>query len=572
MNGNSQTASPTLDHALRGVDTARLMAHIREFSLRVKLSGTKDEYESFCYLEAQMQANGFQTRLIRHDAYISLPGASHVSVDGVAIRSITHSMSRPTGSTPLEAPLVHVGGGNEEDFSDVDVRGKIVLVDGIALEDVAERASRKGAIAQIHVSPTEHLYEMCISPVWGSPSQLTLGELPSTAAATVPATEGAMVRSRCLAGESVTARLQTEVDTGWRKIPLLVCDLDSTDASADTPFVLFSGHHDSWHFGVMDNGSANATMLECARILAANRSAWRRKLRVCFWSGHSHGRYAGSAWYADEYWSELAARCAAHVNIDSTGGREATVLTNSGVIDELRSLAREVVQAESGQIHNGHRHGRVADHSFWGVGIPSMFGSLSHQAPAPGKPALHLGWWWHTPHDLADKIDPANLTRDTRIVFRALWRLLTDRILPFDYSVFANSLLREFRTVEAALADAFDLTPLYDAAIRLNAAALAFRAASEAAEGPRCQEMDVALMRVSRALVPINYTSGDRFQPDPALTLPPWPALQGLRDLALAVRDPARAPFFQVQARRTRNRILHALNEATMHFNAAMSH
>jgi hypothetical protein len=380
-----------------------------------------------------------------------------------------------------------------------------------------------------------------------------------------------MLRSRSDSGESVIARLQTEVDTGWRKIPLLVCDLDSPDAGADTPFVLFSGHHDSWHFGVMDNGSANATMIECARVLSANRSAWRRKLRVCFWSGHSHGRYAGSAWYADEHWSELAARCAAHVNIDSTGGLDATVLTNSGVIDELSPLAREVVHAETGQIHNGRRHGRVADHSFWGVGIPSMFGSLSHQAPAPGKPALHLGWWWHTPHDLADKIDPIHLTRDTRIVFRALWRLLTDRVLPFDYSVFSDSLLRELGSVESELADTFDLTPLRDAIKRLNSAALAFRAASESAEGPQCLQMDAALLRVSRALVPINYTSGDRFQPDPALTLPPWPALQGLRDLA-AARDPVQIPFFQVQARRTRNRILHALNEATMHFNAALPH
>ena len=55
---NSRTASPSLDQVLQGVDSARLMAHIREFSLRVKLSGTKDEFESFCYPEVQMQANG----------------------------------------------------------------------------------------------------------------------------------------------------------------------------------------------------------------------------------------------------------------------------------------------------------------------------------------------------------------------------------------------------------------------------------------------------------------------------------------------------------------------------------
>jgi len=182
-----------------------------------------------------------------------------------------------------------------------------------------------------------------------------------------------------------------------------------------------------------------------------------------------------------------------------------------------------------------------------------------------------LGWWWHTPHDLADKIDPVNLVRDTRIVFRALWRLLTDRVLPLDYSEYALSILREFDSVKPALANHFDLSSLYDAANRLEAAALAFKYASEAAETRQCQEMDAALICVSRALVPINYTSGDRFQPDPAVTLPPWPSLQGLRDLALNAGDPDRAPFFQVQARRTRNRVLHALNEATTHLNRVIS-
>lgn len=61
----------------------------------------------------------------------------------------------------------------------------------------------------------------------------------------------------------------------------------------------------------MDNGGANATMLEAARLLAERHHEWQRGLRICFWSGHSHGRYSGSAWYADEYWDELDKRCIA---------------------------------------------------------------------------------------------------------------------------------------------------------------------------------------------------------------------------------------------------------------------
>ena len=48
-------------------------------------------------------------------------------------------------------------------------------------------------------------------------------------------------------------------------------------------------------------------------------------------------------------------------------------------------------------------------------------------------------------------------------------------------------------------------------------------------------------MRMSRALVPINYTSGDRFAHDPALALPAWPTLRPLRELA-ALQNRAATP------------------------------
>ena len=55
----------------------------------------------------------------------------------------------------------------------------------------------------------------------------------------------------------------------------------------------------------------------------------RRGLRLCFWSGHSHGRYSGSSWYADTRWEELSKRCVAHVNVDSTGAKGNTIMSDA---------------------------------------------------------------------------------------------------------------------------------------------------------------------------------------------------------------------------------------------------
>ena len=550
-------------------DADQLMGHIREFSRRVKLSGTPEELESFRYLQTQMQGFGYNTRLIEHDAYISLPGRARVIVDGRVLRCITHSMSV---STPgVSAELIYVGEGTAAEFDAAKVAGKIALVDGIATDEVAAFASAAGAIGQLHISPNEHLYEMCVSPVWGSPSQHTRSNLPSTVICSVPSDEGANLRARCEPGETVNVSMQAEVDTGWRKTPLLIAELSSLAAEADEPFVLFSGHHDTWHYGVMDNGGANATMLEAARLLAAHRGEWRRGLRICFWSGHSHGRYSGSAWYADEYWNELEQRCIAHVNVDSTGGEGSSVLTNSGVVDELKAVAFEAIEAVSGQKHAGRRHGRAADQSFWGIGIPSMFGSLSHQPPGPVKMLTALGWWWHTPHDTIEHIDPKNLVRDTRIVLRVLRRLLTSRILPYDYTAYAGSFADEIARLKEQLGDRLDISALETAvsALRNNAANLLTK--SKSAADVDASRINTALMRASRRLVPLNYTTGERFHHDSALPHPVWPSLEGIRQLARQPEGSGELAFYAVHARQTRNRIAHALSEANAELEAVLT-
>jgi len=544
-------------------DCDRLASHIEEFGRRIKLSGTPEELESFRYLEREMASYGYRTELLAHDAYISLPERARVEANGEGLRCITHSMSASTSGDGISASLVYVGEGDEASLAKADVKGRIVLVDGIATEEVAALASAYGAFGQLHVSPNEHLYEMCVSPVWGSPSHYTRSMLPTTVVCSITRDDGARLRAQCLAGADVRVSVWAQVDTGWRKTPILVAELPAEEEADDeAPFVLLSGHHDTWHFGVMDNGGANATMLEAARLLAERRSLWKRGVRLCFWSGHSHGRYSGSAWYADEYWDELERRCVAHVNVDSTGGAGASVLTNSAVIDELKSVAAEAVEAVSGQRHAGRRHGRAADQSFWGIGIPSMFGSLSHQPPGPVKMLTALGWWWHTPHDTAEHIDLDNLRRDTSIVLCVLWRLLTAPVLPLNYAAFANSMREELLVIQGQLGDRMDIANLIARLDALEAAAHAVNAVAGRVEGDVARAINRALMRASRLLVPLNYTSGNRFSHDSALPHPAWPALEGLRELAKLPQGSPDLPFYAVHARQSRNLVAHALREA----------
>ena len=530
------------------VNGAILMQHLREFARWVKLSGTSDEVKSLSYVRAQLSDYGYRTTLLHHDAYISLPGDARVDVDNHSLTAITHSFSRSSPPGGLSGRLVYLGDGEAEDFADHDLRGAIVLIEGIASPGQALRASQAGAVGQIQISPHEYLHEMCISPVWGSPTEATHELLPSTVACTISNANGSELRERVRSGEPLRVTLHADVNTRWRLTPILIAELDGPET--DGPFILFSGHHDTWHYGVMDNGAANATMLEVARLLAPKQCEWHRGLRLAFWSGHSHGRYSGSTWYADQHWDELERRCAVHVNVDSTGGAGAVVLENAAAAPELLALAGEAIREQTGSNYLGKRMGRSSDQSFWGIGIPAMFGALSEQPPAPVKMRNALGWWWHTPHDTLDKIDETNLVRDTKVYVHTLWRLLADPVLPLDFAAHAGTLLDELRRLQTSLHGRFTLDDVVGAAETLR---------KRAAIGGH---NDGALMRASRALAPVYYTMGDRFTHDPALPLPAWPALEGLRELTKAVPGTDAAHAWTVSAMRGRNRMLHALRQA----------
>ena len=544
------------------VDGAAMMRQLATLAQWMKLSGTADEAISLCYIQAQLDGLGFRTRMLHHDAYISLPGASTVTVDNATVPSITQSFSRGSEDGGLTGRLEYVGAGDAADFAGRDLTGCIVLVDGIATPPVSRRATLAGAVGQLHISPHEHLHEMCISPVWGNPSSVTVGELPGTVVCSILPGAGDPLRERVRRGEQPRIVLRAEVDTRWRKTPILQADMDAPDV--DAPFILFSGHHDTWYHGVMDNGSANVAMLEVARLCASRREAWRRGLRLCFWSGHSHGRYSGSTWYVDENWDELDQRCAVHLNIDSPGARGADILGNVGSMAPLFPLAAEAIGAQSGQTLLGKRMSRGADQSFNGLGLPALFGDISEP---PSSPIGAHCWWWHTPHDLLENIDEANQVRDTRIYVHALWRLLTDPVLPLDFAAHARDLLAELERLAGALGERFSLSGLMvaaettrDLARALGARALEARATTTGSA--EAGKIDRALMHVSRALVPMDYTTGDRFTHDPALPVPAWASLAAIKALAATEIGSDAARFLTVDATRARNRVLHALRRA----------
>ncbi|HEU5015088.1 MAG TPA: M28 family peptidase [Roseiflexaceae bacterium] len=575
------TLDPRLDGAetelLQAVSADELMAFTAQIAEEVRLSGSPEELRAIQRAEAQLSAWGFRTRLLHHDGYISLPGAARLEIDGLgALTCITHAFAVSTPPDGLRGEIVDVGAGAEDDWARAEVRGRIALVDGLATPDMARRANAAGSIAQIFVND-EHLHEMILSPVWGSPTPEQRDRYPRTPAVSITQQDGARLRD-ALASRPHAAHMCATVETGWQALPLLEAHLPGTEEPED--FVLFAGHIDSWHYGAMDNGSANATMLHVARLLAERRQQLRRGLRVCFWSGHSHGRYAGSAWYVDHHWHELRQHCAAYVNIDSVGGQGATMLSEGYCMAETFDLGKALIERYGGQQYNGSRVGRSGDESLVGVGVPSLLMTVSEQPPTAGATGAAsviggrsggLGWWWHTPADTLDKLDPELLARDARLYAATLFRLCAEPILPFDYAAGAAELDHFVADYQQIADGRFDLSPARERtqALRREAAALQDaletlrrRETEQAAEPTALAAINQALMALGRATIPLNYTAAGPFGHDPALGMPPLPLLADVRRLAASAPNSDEARFINVGLQRNLNQLVYGLDAA----------
>jgi hypothetical protein len=545
------------------VSAATLMEHVRTIGALERESGSPGEAQAFDYIERVLKSYGVEVERREIDAYISLPLEGRLTLpDGTIIAGLTHSFSASVDA--LDGELVDAGDGRPEDLD--RAAGKIALIRGLASPGRAWAAQRAGLLGQVHVL-MDHLHNMIVTTIWGTPSPETAGRIPVTPCLSVLGVDGDSLRAR-LARGPLRVRMTTRVRTGWTPIPHLVGELTGR---RDDRFVLLSGHVDSWHYGAMDNGTANATMLEVARLLAGRRQALTRGIRFAFWSGHSHGRYAGSAWYADHAWRELHQRCVVHLNVDSTGARGATDYSVLHATEDAQSFAESVVADVTGQRGRGRRFSRAGDQSFWGAGVPSAFMSLSglpkqdtelSRAMERLVGSAGFPWWWHTKDDTVDKIDPDVLVLDTRVYLASALRWLNAPVLPLDPARAAHGLVAELEALQAAAGPRFDLAPVLEAGRAL--VERLGRVATVVAKAPaaRAEEINRALMRLSRVLVPLAYTSGDRFTHDLALPMPPLAGLQRARELATLDADSDAFKFTRTALVRERNRALHALDAA----------
>ncbi len=198
-----------------------------------------------------------------------------------------------------------------------EVKGLIPVVRGIVdTEALVLAGQQAGALAVVQIDATDVLHEDIVTTIWGAPTPEDAARVPRIPYVCITKSDGARLAEAARAGE-VTATVTAEVTGGWRTEPIVIADVPGRTAD----FVLVATHVDAWYHGMTDTAGSVASILDMARVLQRHQGELERGVRFAWWTGHSFGRYAGSGWYVDRFWSDLDRHCVAYTNLDGPGRR-----------------------------------------------------------------------------------------------------------------------------------------------------------------------------------------------------------------------------------------------------------
>ena len=574
---------PALESAARNaIATDEPEQLLARFATLTRESGTPDEHEAGEYIAGRLRAIGVPVAVHRPELFLSIPERAELHVNGEAIHCRPPAFARPTGAAAVSGDICYVPSkyaGGTGDLFDTPlaasaelaadpVGGRIVVTEGYSMPGTVRAFERRGAVAQIFIHPGQDIHEGICTPIWGAPTDESIGRKPGTPVVCVNRPDGDRLIALASGGGG-RAEVRTWLREGWAPCLVVVAEIRGSEDPDE--FLLVHGHYDSWYVGIGDNATGDAALLELARVLHGLRGRLKRSVRIAWWPGHSTGRYAGSTWYADQFADEIDEHCIAHLNIDSPGCRDASAYEEVMWMAEASGVCTGAIADALGERAKGMRPLRAGDYSFNQIG-PTAFYMLLSNIPIAER--QRRGYYavggnggsptWHTPNDLPPVADLGVLRRDLAVYLTTIVRVVNAPLYPFDYQAAVDEIASAVEGYQTQLNGEVDLTPILGDLDRIKAALARWRADAEACatwtDAPARRAANASLRRLARVLVPLNYARGERFDHDPAVKFAAVPRLEAAPRLAAAPAD--QRPFIRTGLVRERNKIRAMLRTA----------
>lgn len=518
------------------------------------LSGSQEEERAIMYMKEKFEGYGLECRVHRFDAYLSQPKYSKLRIISpveMEVKCTPYRQVSSTGPEGFEADMIYIP---PEELGHADCMGKIVLCEQKTSGDwmglragFLLRLQEMGIAGLVIIEQDDYkdfvMHQRADFSVSGSPTSDNIDDIQTIPAVLhISNSEGQALREIVKKG-GVRAHIVSEMDTGWKSIPLLETEIRG-NVEADK-FILVNAHIDTPPFspGVVDNLSGDVAVLELARLISAEREHLRRSVRIVIWPGHEIGRYAGSTWYNDFRWHELRHRCVASYNIDSPGADGATKFRDIQITEVMAAALDSVKAVTGGGVESFRWATRAGDGSFWGTGMPhvSITTSRPEELYDPHVNYSGGGWWWHTPYATMEHGDVNVLEMDVKAEMNFILRMVNSPVLPLSFGRYAarmHEILVEMQGKSEAVRNYFNLDGLIKRAEKFIALSESLEKAIEEKAGAlsdeQLNELNESLMWVSRHINPVAHSNAGPSEQMSMETFGalPFPRISEITDLA----------------------------------------
>ncbi len=379
-----------------------------------------------------------------------------------------------TANTSITTPVVFAGYGitapeyNYDDYSNIDVRGKIVLVfthepqekdsssifEGKAMTDHSKlyekaiNARGHGAVGMLVVTDPNHRFRRPPNP-WPSLMKaapenaipLSLGEKKENKIVIMRIGKKLAETIFSQTGKTM-AELQTGIDTTLQphsfEIPEIAVNMQTTlkpekyqtqnvigllegrDPLQKQEYVIIGAHYD--HVGVRndtivytgadDNASGTVGLMNIAKAFCVAGKRPKRSIIFCAWAGEEKGLF-GSRYYTGSDPEVLLDKTIAYINLDMIGRNDSSRVQVSGLdsSNDFELILKQANKRIGLEIKERKGFGGSDHLSFYRKNIPVIFFNTG----------LHEDY--HKPTDTWEKCHPEGAVQISKLTFKIAWIL-----------------------------------------------------------------------------------------------------------------------------------------------------
>ena len=437
------------------LDQTLLMQTLKDIADTGERLSNQSEENAFVVIAEAFKNVGAAVEIERVPLFVSTVDSVCLKADGQRIDALGNAMTLPLDGDSARQGTVSVEGKlrilSAEEWQNYQKGNadEIVLLTGLANLNDLRKAQALG-LKGVLFDTGERIHRMIVSDVWGSPTPGCESRYVTMPNACIKHADAAELKN------GMAISLQLTINSRWTASPVLMAHVNHDDTHSEAYTAIVTGHIDSWGAGALDNASGIAAMVASAKELLSIKG---RKHDVCYviWSGHSHGRYAGSTAWHDKHFTWLRDKVFLNLNCDCLGATGSTILGKTPVMACTKALAR---QSHEGRDYQEAFTGfnRSCDQSFMSMGIPSVFSNIS-EVPPSGTVSLKVaglsgvyGPYWHSTDDTLQAINREALTRDAEIFTKGLIQAVAEgpKVLDLmtEWNEFCNDIRKKLEAIK----------------------------------------------------------------------------------------------------------------------------